>query len=41
MKNFEKSLGFGNKNFGSDTDSEIGSWFRFPKPNFDLTPIDS
>ena len=35
----KKSFGFGKKNFGSETDTEIGPWFRFPipKPNFGLT----
>ena len=39
----KKSFGFGKKNFGSDTDTEIGPWFRFPipKPNFGRTLGDS
>ena len=33
MKKFEKkSFGFGKKSFGSDTDTEIGPWFRFSIP---------
>ena len=34
----KKSFGFGKKNFGSETDTEIGPWFWFPipKPNFGL-----
>ena len=32
----KKSFGFRKKNFGSETDTEIVTWFRFPipKPNF-------
>ena len=40
MRKFErKSFNFGTKTFGSDTDTEIGPWFRFPipKPDFDRT----
>ena len=40
MKNFEeKSFGFGKKDLGSDTNTEIGPWFRFPipKPGFGRT----
>jgi hypothetical protein len=35
----KKRFGFGKKNFGSETDTGIGPWFRFPipKPNFGLT----
>ena len=35
----KKSFGFGKKKFGSETDTEIGPWFRFltMKPNFGLT----
>ena len=33
MNKFEKkSFGFGTKNFGSDTDTKIEPWFRFPIP---------
>ena len=28
----KKKFGFGKKKSGSDTDSEIGPWFRFPIP---------
>ena len=28
----EKNFGFGKKNFGFDTNTEIGPWFRFPIP---------
>ena len=28
----KKSFGFGKQNFASDTDTEIGPWFRFPIP---------
>ena len=33
-------FGFGKKNFGSNTDTEIGPWFQFliPKPGIGLTP---
>ena len=42
FENFgKKSFGFGKKSFGSDTDIEIGPWFRFrfpiPKFNFGRT----
>ena len=35
----KKSFGFGKKSFGSDTDTEIGPWFRFtiPKPGVGRT----
>ena len=35
----KKGYGFGKKSSGSNTDTEIGPWFRFtiPKPNFGLT----
>ena len=35
----KKSFGFGWKNFGSDTDTEIGPGFQFsiPKPGFGHT----
>jgi hypothetical protein len=35
----KKKIGFGKKKFASETDTEIGPWFRFsvPKPNFGLT----
>ena len=38
-KDWKKSFGFGKKNFGSDTDTETGPWFRFPipKPGFGRT----
>ena len=42
LKNFEKkSFGFRKKNFGSNTDTEIGLWFQLPipKPNFGRTLI--
>ena len=34
-------FGFGKKSFGSDTDTEIGPWFRFPisKPGFGRTLV--
>ena len=32
----KKSFGFGKKKFGSDTDTKIGPWFRFPIPNLDF-----
>jgi hypothetical protein len=37
----KKGFGFGKKNFGSDTNTEIGPWFRFPipKPGFGLTLV--
>ena len=28
----KKGFGFGKKNFGSNTDTEIGHWFWFPIP---------
>ena len=28
----KKSFGYGKKNFGSDTDTKIQPWFRFPIP---------
>ena len=28
----KKKFGLGKKNFGSDTNTEIGPWFRFPIP---------
>ena len=39
LKLEKKSFGFGKKEFGSDTDTEIGPWFRFPirKPGFGRT----
>ena len=42
-KNEKKGFGLGKKKFGSDTDTEIGPWFRFPipKPNFGLTLLGS
>ena len=42
MNKFEKkSFGFGTKNFGSDTDTKIEPWFRFPipKPGFGRTLV--
>ena len=41
--NFEKKFGFGKKKFGSDTDTEIQPWFRFPIPipNFGRTLVSS
>ena len=38
-KNLNKKYRFPEKNFGSETETEIGPWFRFPipKPNFGLT----
>ena len=40
-KKRKKSFGLGKKSFGSDTDTKIGSWFRFsiPKPGFGRTLI--
>jgi hypothetical protein len=37
----KKSFGFKKNFFGSDTDTEIGPWFRFPipKPGFGCTLI--
>ena len=41
-KNLKKKyFGFGKKKFGSETDTKIESWFRFPIPqtNFGLTRV--
>ena len=37
----KKSFGFGIKSFSSDTNNQIGPWFRFPipKPGFGRTLI--
>ena len=41
-KNEKKSFSFGKKNFGSNTDTDIGPWFRspIPKPGFSRTLLD-